>query len=167
MNKFLYISILQLAASLSLANYSFAEIFQTIEGSGTYNLPSGTYDGASSSWGVALVDSYNSSSIEVNVDGGSGTTIINTQPPVAWLLDVYGNYNSTTGGGHVVWNGNISANMKAAYYDFKVVLTNDGNASLLLNGDLNLSVTNSGSHDSFNTFLVAWSEKLKKVIVTL
>ena len=91
MNKFLYISILQLAASLSLANYSFAEIFQTIEGSGTYNLPSGTYDGASSSWGVALVDSYNSSSIEVNVDGGSGTTIINTQPPVAWLLDVYGN----------------------------------------------------------------------------
>ena len=155
MNKFLYISILQLAASLSLANYSFAEIFQTIEGSGTYNLPSGTYDGASSSWGVALVDSYNSSSIEVNVDGGSGTTIINTQPPVAWLLDVYGNYDSTTGGGHVVWNGNISANMKAAYYDFKAVLTNDGNASLLLNGDLNLSVTNSGSHDSFNTFLVA------------
>ena len=154
MNKFLYVSILQLAASLSLANYSFAEIFQTIEGSGTYNLPSGTYDGASSSWGVALVYSYNSS-IEVNVDAGSGTTIINTQPSVAWLLDVFGNHDSTTGGGHVVWNGNISANMKAAYYDFKAVLTNDGNASLLLNGDLNLSVTNSGSHDFFNTFLVA------------
>lgn len=139
-----------LTSTFVFCAFAHAEQFLPIESGGTYTVNSGDYT-ASSSW---IVDAW-SSNIVINVDeGGAGSVNLTTQNTV-WMLDAYGNYDSKTGGGSIVWNGNLALDMQASYNDFKPVLANDGGSSIILNGDLSISAKNNGNYSFHNSFLIA------------
>lgn len=139
-----------LTSALVLCALAHAEQFLPIESGGTYTVNSGDYT-ASSSW---IVDAR-SSNISIDVDeDGAGSVNLATQNTV-WVLDAYGNYDSKTGGGNIVWNGSLALDMHAYYNDFKPVLANDGGSSIVVNGDLSMKAENSGNTSSHNSFLIA------------
>ena len=140
-------------AALFLSELASAAEFKTIEQSGIFEVESGEYESSQ----MVLIDSYGKN-ITVNVDtDGGGSVNITTGLSTTWALDSYGNYDSKSGGGSIIWNGGLYLNMRTAYNDFKPILANDGNSSIKLNGNLSVCAENSGANSrySHNTFLIA------------
>lgn len=88
-------------AALFLSELASAAEFKTIEQSGIFEVESGEYESSQ----MVLIDSYGKN-ITVNVDtDGGGSVNITTGLSTTWALDSYGNYDSKSGGGSIIWNG--------------------------------------------------------------
>lgn len=136
-------------AALFLSELASAAEFKTIEQSGIFEVESGEYESSQ----MVLIDSYGKN-ITVNVDtDGGGSVNITTGLSTTWALDSYGNYDSKSGGGSIIWNGGLYLNMRTAYNDFKPILANDGNSSIKLNGNLSVCAENSGANSRYHTTL--------------